>query len=284
MPPKKRSEPTSINAHGANPRHNKGYAGKPLSAKNAMDLAQEAPENSSSPPPERNASVPRNARAPKVANLPSTLRLAWLLERWNSRRFVLRLFRSAALSLALSESILCFLGASVGRGAVTVVPILTTTLALTMWLTVLAGWFSLGGFIEPSTARFLETRLGQRGQSPTLRARLETQAYFGWLGSLAAVPLFMTTLVALTRVRSFWDGFHVAQTGLLALGVAEIFAVVVLLATRGLRRMKLSHPRRSVLLGLLGCEILRAVEPTLPSLYTFIDQTRLLVLRWSTWT
>jgi hypothetical protein len=250
---------------------NNSYAGKPLSSSNPLDTQSEASVTVAPPTVTFNVTNPRRQR------------IAWLLNRLSQRRFGLRLFRSAALSIALSESLLFLFGARFSPTHSTTIQVLSTTLVLSLWLITLGGIFLLGGFVDETTQQFLERRCRERGQSLTEATQVTDRAMAIWLSTLAAIPLALTTLVILIRARVFSDVLLGAQTGLLALAVAQLFAFCVFLAVHGVRRLDWTHPRRTVLLILLGLELLRILEPSIPSFYTLIDGLGKLTARWSLW-
>jgi hypothetical protein len=250
---------------------NNSYAGKPLSSSNPLDTQSEASVTVAVPTVTFSVTNPRRQR------------VAWFLNRLSQRRFGLRLFRSAAISIALSESLLFLFGAHLAPTRATTIQVISTTLVLSLSLITLCGIYLLGGFVDNITKEFLETRCRERGQSLTFATQVTNQAMALWLSILAAIPLTITTLVILIRARVFSDVLLGAQTGLLALGVSELFAFCVFLAVHGLQRFDFTHPRRKVMLILLGFEVLRTLEPSIPSLYTLIDGLGKLISRWSLW-
>jgi hypothetical protein len=193
------------------------------------------------------------------------------------------MFQSVAISLALSESLLCLLNHAVGQSAHGMAHQISTTLFWTIGLVVCAGFYLVGGFLDPQTLAFLDATLKRRGQSSGSRQMLETRATGLWLGMLAGLPLVVTTTVALARTHNVSEFMIVARTSGLSLCVAEACALLVLGAVHGLRGLNLTSPRRLIALVVFGPEILRAIDPAIPTLYTLVENTQLLVFKWSVW-
>jgi hypothetical protein len=245
-----------------------GYARSPLSNLNAPD--------------EKRIGLTMAAPTSDLES-PHRFSLCWMVTRWSSRRIGCRWFQLLAVALGLSESLIYLLGESVGKSEHALAHILGSTLFLTMWLTLFAGFFLVQGFVDPPTSRFLDEVLKRHGQHAPIRQTLETRATTLWIGMLTGLPLFITTTLVLVRTRSSAEFAHIVKTSGLMLGVAELFAMLVFWALRRVKESKLPHPRMLVLLILVGPEILRAIDPSLPTLSSIIGDTESLVLRWSEW-
>lgn len=210
-------------------------------------------------------------------------KLSWLLQRSSSRRFAYRMLWSIALSLALSQMLLCLLAAAAPDPTALVVHFLTTTLFWMLLYGILAGWLLSQGFFDRTTARFLEEQLRRRGRPKVMRQQLELLAQTTWLTLVMLLPIAAVGVTVLVRARSLQVLLELSQVLGLCLFTCGMAAFGISVAAYGARRVSPDHPKQLAALVIVAPELLRLVDPTIPTLRTIARSTQTCILYWSGW-
>jgi hypothetical protein len=179
--------------------------------------------------------------------------------------------------------LLCLLANWAAAPSTLVVHFLTTTLFWMLLYGIVAGWLLSQGFLDPSTARFLEDALKRRARPLDMRQPLELLAQTTWLAKVMLLPIVVVGLTLLVRARTARGLLELSQVLGLSLLTAAVAALAISAAAYGARRLSPVHPKRLAAIVILGPEALRLVDPTMPTLRTIAASARACVLYWSGW-
>jgi hypothetical protein len=207
--------------------------------------------------------------------------LAWHVLRLGARRFLFRMLVGAAFSLTLTELLLIALVARMSRNAALLLRQLELTLSYSLALMAVAGTFLLFGLLDPNSRAFLVRTAQRRRVSPHAIATAEARASTWLLLFLGGAPLLMTTIAAGARAGSLDTLLRLSSVGMTSLVVTSIGALGLAWGIARLRRAHLRRPSAIVLVVILLPELLRLIDPSVPTLRTLIAELPSVVLRWS---
>ncbi|MGC4064345.1 MAG: hypothetical protein QM784_06810 [Polyangiaceae bacterium] len=148
-------------------------------------------------------------------------------------------------------------------------------------LVFVASTFLLFGLLDPSSRAFLVRAAQRRRVAPHTIATAEARASTWLLLFLGGGPLLVTTLAAGARARSTDTLLRLSSVAATALVVSSIFAVGFAWFVTRLRRASLRRPSAAVLLVVVVPELLRLLDPSIPTVRTLFAEVPAAVLRWS---
>lgn len=191
-----------------------------------------------------------------------------------------RLLMGAAVSLAVSESALAWIAQKLGLQLAAQTRAMASTVYYCFGLAIVAGWFGLGGWLDVRAAHLFEELAVRRGFDGAACKRLETIAYWRWMGFYLGLPVVPVALVGMTRVLRVSDFLAVLSNLLLALLFTQLLAAGVVAAVVAMRKLELRTARRVWFLACIVPELLRPLAPGLPTLRSLASATEHLILRW----
>jgi hypothetical protein len=198
--------------------------------------------------------------------------LAWQILRLGARRFLFRMLVGAAFSLALTEVVLVALIARNAQSTPLLVRQLELGLSYSLALVAIAGTFLLFGLLDPSSRAFLVRTARRRRVAPHAIVAAESRAGTWLLLLLGCVPLLTTMLAAGARARTTDTLLRLSSVGTLSILVTSAFGITFAWLVGRLRNAQLKRPSALVLVVVFLPELLRLVDPSVPTVRTLIAQ------------
>lgn len=229
-------------------------------------------------PPETQTSAARpngpSLRAPRAAAL-----LGWLGNRGASR-YRFRFLQSLALSLAINQCVMLWLGHFAGTHTAGRVKLFASTAYWSVGITLVAGWLLLGGWFDNSTRTLFEQLASRRGYGVADCRRLETMASWRWLARVIAFPCLVLGIAGTSRISTIREFGAWMLNLVLCLAASQLTVACTVLCVTGLGRFELNQARRLWLLVCFAPEMIRPILPGFPTVRTLATGFEQLILRW----
>jgi hypothetical protein len=209
---------------------------------------------------------------------------AWALLLWLNKagaaRFRYRLLQGLALSLAVNQCSLLWLGQFAGARAAGQAHLLASTTYWSVGLALVSGWVLLGGWFDDSTRALFGQLATRRGYTASNTRQLESMSSWRWLALLLAFPSVTLAFAATLRMSALSDLGALAVNLSLSLLFTEAAAACVVFAVVALRRFEPRVARRFWLLACFLPEVIRPLLPGFPTLRVLAAATEQIILRW----